>query len=96
MELYIHQVEFKYLKDANLCKKLRCPKELADKIAFETVNEGLKNYEEIEKVKFICFDEYNYKLYVDLVIIILKKGIKSLLNFISYFEDEKIKFKMEL
>ncbi|MBP2031792.1 O-acetyl-ADP-ribose deacetylase (regulator of RNase III) [Clostridium algifaecis] len=43
------------------------PKKLASKIAFNTVIESLKNYEAIEKVKFVCFDDYNYKLYVNLL-----------------------------
>lgn len=43
------------------------PKKLASKIAFNTVIENLKNYEAIEEVKFVCFDDYNYKLYVNLL-----------------------------
>ncbi|WP_299437507.1 O-acetyl-ADP-ribose deacetylase [uncultured Aquimarina sp.] len=37
------------------------PKELAAKIAIETVNDF--NSDEIEEVIFVCFDEENYKLY---------------------------------
>lgn len=43
------------------------PKELASKIAFDTVIESLKKYKIIEQVKFICFDDYNYKLYLNLL-----------------------------
>jgi len=68
------------------------PKELAAKIAFDTVNESLENYEDIEEVKFICFDNYSYKLYLGLLKNDMKERIKALLEFIPYFEDEKIEF----
>jgi O-acetyl-ADP-ribose deacetylase len=42
------------------------PKELAAKIAFDTVKVSLLDYEKIEEVKFVCFDDYSYKLYLDL------------------------------
>jgi O-acetyl-ADP-ribose deacetylase (regulator of RNase III) len=41
----------------------RFPKELASKIAVETVCEILKNNEDIEKVIFVCFDDENYLFY---------------------------------
>lgn len=43
------------------------PKEIAAKIAFDTVKDRLKSYEIIEEVKFVCFDDYTYKLYLDLL-----------------------------
>lgn len=42
------------------------PKELAAKTAFNTVGECLEIYKEIEQVKFVCFDDYNYNLYLQL------------------------------
>lgn len=43
------------------------PKEIATKIAFDTVMDCLREYEKIEQVRFICFDNYTYKLYEDLI-----------------------------
>jgi O-acetyl-ADP-ribose deacetylase len=43
------------------------PKELAAKIAFDTVKESLKDCGTIEEVKFVCFDDDTYKLYEDLL-----------------------------
>lgn len=43
------------------------PKVLASEIAFNTVIDTLRDNEEIEEVKFVCFDDYNYKLYTDLL-----------------------------
>ncbi len=42
------------------------PKEAAAKIAFDTVKDSLEVYNEIEEVRFICFDDYNYELYLKL------------------------------
>ena len=42
------------------------PKGLAAKTAFSTVAECLKIYKEIEQVRFVCFDDYNYNLYLQL------------------------------
>ncbi|MDI6617090.1 MAG: ADP-ribose-binding protein [Clostridiales bacterium] len=43
------------------------PKELAAQIAYDTVKESLKEYTSIEEVRFVCFDDYNYKLYLNLL-----------------------------
>ncbi|NFV11495.1 ADP-ribose-binding protein [Clostridium sporogenes] len=45
----------------------RYPKDEAAKIAYNSVKESLIKYENIEEVRFVCFDEYNYKLYQDLL-----------------------------
>lgn len=39
------------------------PKDLACKIAVDTTIEYLKNNEYPKKVKFVCFDEENYRIY---------------------------------
>ncbi len=39
------------------------PKDMAAKTAFNTVLNELTRYEEIEKVSFVCFDDFNYRLY---------------------------------
>lgn len=43
------------------------PKKLASKIAFDTVRDCLKFNEVIEQVRFVCFDDDTYKLYLDLL-----------------------------
>lgn len=43
------------------------PKELAAQIAYNTVKISLNEYCSIEEVRFVCFDDYNYKLYIDLL-----------------------------
>lgn len=43
------------------------PKELAAKIAFNNVIDSLMDYEKLEEVRFVCFDDYTYKLYVELL-----------------------------
>ncbi|WP_409068532.1 ADP-ribose-binding protein [Clostridium sp. FAM 1755] len=45
----------------------RYPKDEAAKVAYNSVKESLIKYENIEEVRFVCFDEYNYKLYQDLL-----------------------------
>lgn len=42
------------------------PKEAAAKIAFDTVKDSLEIYNTIEEVRFVCFDDYNYELYLEL------------------------------
>ncbi|EJE7235912.1 ADP-ribose-binding protein [Clostridium botulinum] len=44
------------------------PKDLAAKVAYNAVKESLIEYKNIEEVRFVCFDEYNYKLYEDLLL----------------------------
>ena len=51
------------------------PKELAAQIAYDTVKESLKEYTSIEEVRFVCFDDYNYKLYLNLLDNDAEKGI---------------------
>lgn len=51
------------------------PKELAAQIAYDTVKESLKEYISIEEVRFVCFDDYNYKLYLNLLDNDAEKGI---------------------
>lgn len=41
----------------------RYPKGKAAKVAYNSVKVNLIKYENIEQVKFVCFDDYNYKLY---------------------------------
>lgn len=43
------------------------PKELAPKIAFNNVIDTLMDDEKLEEVRFVCFDDYTYKLYADLL-----------------------------
>ena len=69
-----------------------CSKELAAKTAFNTIIDLLGQFEKIEKVKFVCFDDYTYKLYLALYENYTKEIFRPLLDFISYFEDEKIEF----
>lgn len=42
------------------------PKQSAVKIAFDTVMDSLEIYSSIEEVRFVCFDDYNYELYLEL------------------------------
>lgn len=42
------------------------PKELAVKVSFKAVKESLKKYHEIDEVRFICFDDLTYNLYIEL------------------------------
>ncbi|OPJ62611.1 ADP-ribose-binding protein [Clostridium oryzae] len=44
------------------------PKEQAAKVAFSTVLQSLNTYKEIDEVRFICFDEETYNLYIALLI----------------------------
>ncbi|EPY2273942.1 ADP-ribose-binding protein [Clostridium sporogenes] len=46
----------------------RYPKDQAAKVAYNSVKDSLIKYENIEEVRFVCFDEYNYKLYEDLLL----------------------------
>ncbi|MDU1320890.1 MAG: ADP-ribose-binding protein [Clostridium botulinum] len=46
----------------------RYPKDEAAKVAYNSVKESLIKYENIEEVRFVCFDDYNYKLYEDLLL----------------------------
>lgn len=46
----------------------RYPKDEAAKVAYNSAKESLIKYENIEEVRFVCFDEYNYKLYEDLLL----------------------------
>jgi len=41
------------------------PKEAAAKIAFEAINESLEKYTAIKEVRLVCFDDYNYNLYLE-------------------------------
>jgi O-acetyl-ADP-ribose deacetylase (regulator of RNase III) len=43
------------------------PKQQAAEIAVNTVNDFLKNNQQIQKVIFVCFDEENYRLYKTLL-----------------------------
>jgi O-acetyl-ADP-ribose deacetylase (regulator of RNase III) len=43
------------------------PKDKAAKIAVKTVTDFLNSGTEVEKVIFVCFDDENYTLYVDLL-----------------------------
>lgn len=43
------------------------PKERAAKTAFDTVIKELVRYKTIDRVGFVCFDDYNYKLYIELI-----------------------------
>ena len=45
----------------------RFPKERAANIAVRTVMNYLRENESIEKVTFVCFDEENYSLYLNLI-----------------------------
>lgn len=45
----------------------RFPKDKAARIAITTVKSCLGRDESIEKVIFVCFDEENYQLYLDLI-----------------------------
>ncbi|MGO5075002.1 ADP-ribose-binding protein [Clostridium sporogenes] len=46
----------------------RYPKDQAAKVAYNSVKDSLIKYENIEEVRFVCFDEYNYKSYEDLLL----------------------------
>lgn len=43
------------------------PKERASKIAVKTVKEYLAKSKSVEKVTFVCFDDENYQLYLNLL-----------------------------
>lgn len=45
----------------------RFPKKDAANIAVKTVKECLKNSKSIEKIIFVCFDEENYNIYLELL-----------------------------
>ncbi|HBM16761.1 MAG TPA: O-acetyl-ADP-ribose deacetylase [Lentisphaeria bacterium] len=45
----------------------RFPKELAAKIALETVNEFLSDNNSIKEIIFVCFDDENYNIYKNLI-----------------------------
>lgn len=68
------------------------PKELAAKVAYFTVKACLERYGSISEVRFVCFDDYNYELYLKLLDKDRKDNINLLLDFIPYFENDKIKY----
>ena len=70
----------------------RFPKDLAAKVAYFTVKASLEKYQNISEVRFVCFDDYNYELYLKLQINDNKNKINLLLNCIPYFENDKNKF----
>ncbi|WP_123053757.1 ADP-ribose-binding protein [Clostridium sp. JN-1] len=43
------------------------PKELAAKIAFDTVKSVMPNYKSLKEVRFVCFNDENYNLYLRLI-----------------------------
>lgn len=45
----------------------RFPKELAANIAIDTVMDFLEKDNSIEQVKFVCFDDENYELYINIL-----------------------------
>jgi len=65
---------------------------LAAKVAYFTVKASLEKYQNISEVRFVCFDDYNYELYLKLQINDNKNKINLLLNCIPYFENDKNKF----
>ncbi|MBU5269518.1 MAG: ADP-ribose-binding protein [Clostridium cochlearium] len=40
------------------------PQDLAVEIVFNTMKENIGKYKEIKEIKFVCFDDWNYKLYL--------------------------------
>jgi O-acetyl-ADP-ribose deacetylase len=66
------------------------PKDLAANVAYFTVKASLDKYESISEVIFVCFDDYNYELYMKLLDKDKRDKIKSLIDFIPYFENDKI------
>lgn len=43
------------------------PKDLAAKVAIETVCESLKTLKSINEIRFVCYDEYNYDIYKKII-----------------------------
>lgn len=70
----------------------RFPKDLAARTAYFTVKASLEKYQNISKVRFVCFDEYNYQLYLKLLSSDKKDDINLLLDFIPYFESDNNNF----
>lgn len=42
------------------------PEDLAVKIVFKTMKENIEKYKEIKEIKFVCFDDWNYRLYLEM------------------------------
>lgn len=42
------------------------PENLAVKIVFKTMKENIEKYKEIKEIKFVCFDDWNYRLYLEI------------------------------
>lgn len=42
------------------------PEDLAVKIVFKTMKENIEKYKEIKEIKFVCFDDWNYRLYLEI------------------------------
>lgn len=40
------------------------PQDLAVEIVFNTMRENIEKYKDIKEIKFVCFDDWNYKLYL--------------------------------
>lgn len=68
------------------------PKDLAAKVAYFTVKASLEKYKNISEVRFVCFDDYNYELYLKLFNNDKRYNINRLLDFIPYFENDKNEF----
>lgn len=43
------------------------PQDLAVKIVFKTMKENIEKYKDIKEIKFVCFDDWNYRLYLDIL-----------------------------
>lgn len=70
----------------------RYPKDMAAKTAYFTVKAVLEKYHNISQVRFVCFDDINYKLYSRLNNEDNRSKISLLLDYIPYFENEKNNF----
>ncbi|RXI69052.1 ADP-ribose-binding protein [Clostridium tetani] len=42
------------------------PQDLAVKIVFKTMKENIEKYKDIKEIKFVCFDDWNYRLYLNM------------------------------